>query len=618
MAGVLIAMKWRMLRHATTGTRAAVTGTGATIGLLLAVAGIIVELATGGRSAGVALTVTSLWTVGWLFGGIVSGGESVLKVRLLGLLPLRPRQMATGMYAAAFVGVGPAVTLIAFGGVLLPLGLRSGVGAALLALPAIVLQLAFVVLAARVLVDLLGSATRGRLGAELASILFGFVLAFLYAGWGLLGHARGALDAGTPVLRLLPSAWGADAVNAAGHGDWLGALGLLAALAALVVLLVPVWGRLLARRVVDTGSGGGARRPLGRRLLPATPLCATLGKELRTWFRDPARGRMARMALWGGVFFIPFSLAGMGFYLPWVGGITVLYASAFCSNLYGFDGSALWLVISAPGGVRADVRGRQLGWLAVIGLPSLVFTVVGLALYGQAWAWPWGLGLWAALAGASTGFVLLYPVLLPAPMNDPHKRARGTMLSGDDMDAGRTHVLGQLTFWSSAGAAVPPVILLAVGTAADSPALTWCGAALGAVIGASLAWFLGRLTQHRLTRTGPELVAALKHGPTASVASSTPGAKPAADVKLPARVTVPAGLLMIVGVLGTFPQGGVPLVFSILGVSQHVRSWFLARYLPVPYQAPAALAFLVVGLVSATCSTVLIRRAKKAAARTLA
>ena len=34
------------------------------------------------------------------------------------------------------------------------------------------------------------------------------------------------------------------------------------------------------------------------------------------------------------------------------------------SNLYGQDGTALWLTLLAPGSERADVRGRQLAWLA--------------------------------------------------------------------------------------------------------------------------------------------------------------------------------------------------------------------------------------------------------------
>jgi ABC-2 type transport system permease protein len=327
-------LKWRMLRHSLTGARAGITGLGAALGVALAATGVLLAVTRPAGAPEVALAVTAAWAVGWLVGSTLTGGESVLRIRFFALLPLRPRQLAAGLYATAFIGVGPVVTLLA-GAVLVVLGLRLGPAAALVAVPAAVLHLAFVVALSRALVDLLGAAARSRLGAELGAAAFGFVTAFLYAGWGLLGAAGGTVDRMAPLLRALPSGWAAGAVLDAGAGRWWLAAGELVGLAALCALLVAGWAGLLARRLVGEVAAPRVRRAWGRRWLPATPFGAVLGKELRTWWRDPHRGRLIRLALWSGAFFVLLSLAGFRFFAPWAGCLTVLYAVAFGANVYG-------------------------------------------------------------------------------------------------------------------------------------------------------------------------------------------------------------------------------------------------------------------------------------------
>jgi ABC-2 type transport system permease protein len=614
----LAGMKWRMLRHSMTGTRAGLTGLGAALGVALAGAGVLVALS---HPASAALAVTALWTVGWLVGSTLTGGESVLRVRFFGLLPLRPRQLSTGLYATAFLGVGPAVTLLACA-VLVVLGVRLGPGAAVLAVPAAVLHLAFVVAVSRVLVDVLGAAARSRLGAEVGAAVFGFVVAFLYAGWGLLGAAGGTIGGLSPVLRALPSGWAAGAVLDAGAGRWWRAAAELVGLAAVCVLLVAVWSRLLVRRIVAEEPAVAVRRASGRRLLPATPFGAVLGRELRTWWRDPHRGRLIRLALWSGVFFTVLSLVGgWRFFAPWSGCLTALYAVAFGANLYGFDGSALWLTLSAPGAVRADVRARQVAWLLVVAPAALVLTAVGVVGSGAWWALPWAFGLCCALLGGGAGFLVLYAVLAPAPVTDPHRRGSGALLSGDDVDGGRSQAQGQLVFWSTAAAALPTTVVLAAGAALHLPLLLWAGIPVGAGTGLLAAWLLGAVAHRRLASTGPELLALLRHGPAASTGSGgdrrggrVAGRPGAGAVPLPTRLSVPVGLMMTLAVVMVFPQGLVPLVFAVFGVDHRVRVWFLARYLAEPWQVPAALAFLLAGLALGTTGILLVRRYRRRAA----
>lgn len=45
----------------------------------------------------------------------------------------------------------------------------------------------------------------------------------------------------------------------------------------------------------------------------------------------------------------------------------VVFAATQLANGYGFDGGSMWTLLVVPGSVRADVRGRQLAWLMLVG-----------------------------------------------------------------------------------------------------------------------------------------------------------------------------------------------------------------------------------------------------------
>jgi hypothetical protein len=84
-----------------------------------------------------------------------------------------------------------------------------------------------------------------------------------------------------------------------------------------------------------------------------------------------------------------------------------LIAAACFTSCFGDDGTSLWLTLVVPGAARADVRGRVLGWLLVVGPAGLLLTVVLTAVSGQTWAWPCGLAAEPALVIGCAGLLVL-------------------------------------------------------------------------------------------------------------------------------------------------------------------------------------------------------------------
>ncbi|WP_336216633.1 SDR family oxidoreductase [Nonomuraea sp. LPB2021202275-12-8] len=232
-------MKLAMLRHAFHGTRAQTAGTGAALGVLFAAGTVYLAFVSPDLlAAGYAV-----WLLGWMLGPVfMGGGDETLRPEYFSLLGLPPRRLATGLLVAAFVGVAPLVSLTALLGLLVT-GARLGAVNALVAVPAMVLQLAVFVLLSKVGVAVVGLALRSRLGAIVSGLLNGAVLAALGQIW-VFFWAFGQTGVPTAVW-YLPSGWGLLAVQ----GHWWAP----AALAVLVLLLLGLWAALLTRRM---GAGG--------------------------------------------------------------------------------------------------------------------------------------------------------------------------------------------------------------------------------------------------------------------------------------------------------------------------------------------------------------------------
>jgi hypothetical protein len=617
VAGVLIQMKLRLLRRSMTGSRGSWVTAGTVAGAVLAACTIALSLTHSGRPIVVGdllALVYALWMLGWVAGPVWAGAP-VLRAQHFALLPVPRLRLAVGLLGAAFAGLTTLVTLLAFTS-LVVFAARLGLAAALVAVPAMILQLALVVLLSRVAVAGFGSASRSRTGAALIGLMIAGLLVLSQSGWMIFVAIQswGVLTSGTPaalaiVVQALPSGWGLVAVESAGRSEWLPAAGALAGLAAAVGALLLIWTWTFGSGRAGRTTIRGARRagPCNDALprgsvgaLPASPVGAVLAKELRTWWRDPLRTQTISLAMaWAlGTVLLPLTF-GSTVLLPWAGPAVALAGACCSANLYGQDGTALWLALVIPQAERPDVRGRQWAFVLVFG-PIAIITAIGLtAASGLAWAWPWALALTPAVLGGSCGLLAVIWVAALVPGPDAHHRPDNPMDHGDATGP------ANLMFWTGLLPAVPPVGLLLAGTLLHNGTLRWAAVPVGIATGALLAWWLGRAGSRRLERRGPELLTLMRTG------RSTSRPQTALTVKLPRWKSVTVGIAWTIGCILTFPQGIVTAGMKLGG--SPVRSWFLALYLPAPLQWPACILMITLGALILSLVTRMLWQAKKAA-----
>ncbi len=627
MVGVLIRMKLAILRHSATGQRAADMIGGGLAGLVLA-GGTIWLAAHAWPVAGLSLDLVgaafAIWVVGWLFGPVLfGGGGETLRPEHLALLPFKPRKLAAGLLATAFVGVAPAVSLIAFAALVVaawPLG-----GTALLtAVLAVALQLLFVVLASRFASAALGQLMRSKLGAILAAVISGGILAVTHTGWMLKPTIQAALTEGFPGylhdwVRRLPSGWGAVAVESAQRGDWAMVAASLGGLAALSLLAMLGWSVLLVRRMSHRQASGrpAATRKATRTVRPGRAR-AVAGRELRTTARDLMRFHYLAFAL---VYALTFCLVPLVVHIPilvpFIGVAFGIWSAAVSANLYGEDGTSLWMTLLVPGAARHDVRGRQLSWLLLTAPPTVMLTVVPTVISGQDWAWPWLGALVPALLGGGAGIIVLVSVLRPTPMTDPNKRSGNLLENGTDF----TQVLLMLVLMTAAAA--PAFLTAKYGS-------SWSGTVTGLATGTGLYWLLGDLAAKRLERTGPDMLAAMRSavtteqkGPAVDLSSlniSLEGAdlghKKLGITHATPRRTALVYTLLAVCWVPLCAQGLVPAYLSFSDPQQ--RSWFLARRVPHVWQWPVIAVMIATGLTLLVIGLMQLRKARRESAEAVA
>jgi ABC-2 type transport system permease protein len=626
-AGALIGMRRTLARNSPGGSGTVVTfrivGLGLAVGTLLC--GLI-RFEEPSRSVDLVAALMLGWLIGWVMGPILVRGAGLgLRAEWFALVPIPPRRLATGLLGASFAGVAPAVTLVAFA--VLPLtAAQFGVLAVLVAVPAALLELVMVVLLSRVVAAGLAATMSSRRGQELGGLLMAVVIALASGGWSLATVMGQQLAAGTSpglgtALRVLPSGWGAVAMAAADRSDWPVVLAALTGLAVLSVLLLAAWAELLP--VTMRRPGGRAPRGLtapttstdGRptswqRLLPAGPTGAVVAKELHTWRRDPGRSLLLLLALL--ISALNLAVPAVAFQLPaalpWVGLAAALIVAMGVANLYGDDGTALWLTRMVPGVERADVRGRQAAWLLVVAPVMVVLTVTLTAFSGLGWAWPWVLATLPAMLGAAAGLGVLLSVTRPVRQKDPHRRT-GPFDTGDDPNAAGA-VIGQqyLLLVLAALAAVPGATLVLLGGLRGQPLLEVAGVGVGVATGALLCWWGGRVAARRLADRGAELMDLLHLGPQARTYRDPTRLPAEPAIELPRWKSAARNTLWTVGILLVFPQGLVPIGFNLFGVDPQVKVWFAARYLPQGQQLPVAAGFIAAGLLAIWWAVAIGRR----------
>lgn len=603
MARTLISLKLAVLRHREGRSPYATTGTA--LGILLAVGTVWLATMAGGAPGAVAevlAVVLALWALGWLLAP-VWGAAPVLRPESFALLPLRPRALAAGLLGAALVGVGPAVTLLALMAVVVH-GARLGPAGALVGAWAAVGQLLLVVLASLLAGRARGALAASRPGGVVSGVLTAVMLVLSQSGWVVLVALGAVLETGfgspvTQVLRALPTSWAVLAAGAAGEGRWGEVAGLLAAQLLVVVALFAAWCRAVA---ATPRRGSGIRGPARSR--PWTPpvlapsLAAVVGRELRGWWREPARLQVLVAAVVFAVLtaaaFLPF---GTTVLVPWVAPLAVLMMMVSTTNPYGQDGTGLWLTLTVPGAARADVRGRQLSWLVLAVPLALVLVAVTVALDGSSPAWGWVLAVTGSLLGAGAGTHVYLGVASLVP--EPHRAAAdrpGADVTGPAFTA----------FFAALGAPLPALGVLALAGTTPTP---WAGALAGLLTGAAWSALLGSAADRRLARTGPELLLTMRAGRTAPAATDTW----VLDALPPGRQRA-LWAWVIVGTIALVPQAVVPAVMKLTDSVAPV--WFLALHLPLRWQWPTIGLMVVVAAAAFHVAARLVREARRLARST--
>ena len=486
MAGPLILMKLTMLRREASGPRSGWVLGGAAAGLALAAATIgaaTLRARSPGTVADLLGVVFAVWALGWMLGPAYTG-QPVLRAEQFRLLPVPRRRLALGLLGAAFAGVTAPVTFIAFTA-LVVFGIRLGMVPALIAVPAVVLQLILVVLLSRVTGSLFGALSRSRAGAVVSALLTAVMLVASSSGWLVLAALHPLVATGFPAgfsaaVRALPSSWAVLAVEASSRSDWLMTAAPLLGLIAVLLLLWLTWERSLgpARWPRPAVRGSPAGRAAPRHWMPAGATAAVLVKELRTWRRDPQRlTSLVVPPAFAVMTCLGLAALGTRAFLPFAGALTALMAAVTSANLYGQDGTALWLTLLIPGSERADVRGRQLAWLALFAPMTLVLTAAGMAASGRPDLWPGALAATFALLGGGAGLLPAVAIALPAP--GPGPRDRNNAPLGDTDELGPALVM----LFLALATAAPAAATVLAGELTGRPALRWAALAVGVITG---------------------------------------------------------------------------------------------------------------------------------------
>ena len=505
MVSVLIDLRATIGRHRLQRTSRWVLVAVLAFGLLSALGTLTLGVLHGNRIVGALdaiSAVLALWLGGQWAQAAINGGESALRPEMLALLPVSRRRLAWSLLAVGLCDPALAFVAVADAAVV-GVAVDVSVPATLVAVGGIAGLLVLTGVGAVVVGGILGpGAHRGR---DLGTFVVAVAISVLAVAGTLLPTVLSALRDGrwsglAAIVRWLPSGWPGDAVAAVHRGAWAVAIGLMLAPLGPAVLLAVAWSPILGRRMTITGATApGPGRPRHGRLLPATPTGAVAAKEIRLWLRDPVRVTCLLIALivGGGVGLVPKFVSGSSLLMPFAGPLTVVIAGACACNLYGNDGTSLWLTILTPDAARADVRGRQLAWLALV-IPAAIVETVGLTIWsGEHALWPWAAALVVALTGGAAGLAPLASLISVQPLDD----------GGNPTPAFSLKV--QVALYANALTALPAAGALALGDIGGWPLVSWLAVAVAIVTAAGAVVGLGIAAIGRLRARAVEVLAVL-------------------------------------------------------------------------------------------------------------
>ena len=494
MVRILIALRRTVLRNQMARTNPAMLLIGAGLVFLSALGTIwlgLVSYPTPAAGTDVLALVFLLW-VGGRVAQSALAGDAVLRPEVFSLLPLDRRRLALSLLVVGLLDPAGVFMAIAFAA-LIARGASLGAASAGIAVLAVILTLTLASVLSTVAGAVLGPGSRR--GHDVGTIVTAVALSVVAVAATLLPALDTALRRGSApwladALTWLPTGWGPVAVQAAARGDWLAVFGSLAGLAVLTVAVADWWPAVLSRRMdaaARPAHSGGARS--GRwSALRRTPAGAVTAKEIRMWVRDPIRLTCLLIAVIVGaaVCAIPRLTSGTFLLLPYGGILTAVIAGACACNLYGSDGTSLWLTVMTPGSSRADVRGRQAAWLIVVAPYTVALTIGFTALSGDHAAWPWVLAVLPAILGGAAGLAPFSSLISVQPLDETGGPTPAYSL--------KVHIMLVVVTLT----ALLPVAVVVAGRLWHESWLTWAAVPVGLVNGVVLAVWLGDLAVSRL------------------------------------------------------------------------------------------------------------------------
>lgn len=416
---------------------------------------------------------------------LVAAADSTVDPSRFALLPVQPRALAVGLFAAVLTGIPPVLlTVVALATVVT---WSASVAGVLAAAGSAVLGVLLTVLVARVVVGVLARVLAGRRGRAVGAAAISVITLFP-AGFGILvstvlpraSVSTDDLERLAIVVGWTPLGWPWAIPFHVDRGE----PGAAAAAAALTVAtlgaLAMVYERQVARALTSPPRSVGDQRIRGRGLIlrwaPLGVLWVVAARRLVMWRRDT---RLVTVAVQSLV--LPVILVGQSLLTgeAWSARFSLLVLAVLSGltilNDLAYDGTA-WTTH-----VLADVRGWQdrtgrviatvLLYVPLLGLLYALLVVLGLVEVDARWPAMVLVALCASL-GASCLVGALLPGVAPKPGGNPFAGTTGSGVQG---------VIGALGAFT-----VPLVSLVPVAVAAAL--LPPSALAQGLLLAASLAW----------------------------------------------------------------------------------------------------------------------------------
>jgi ABC-2 type transport system permease protein len=446
VVGLFVRLKLTLIRNGFRGGWQRRVGliVGALTALPLALMGFAVLATVRPASSSarqlVVLGCTSLF-VSWIGLPVLGfGADETLDPSRLAVLPLRRRQLMTGLLAASFIGVAPLATLLGLTGAVV--GFTTSPLSLVLVSLCVMIEVLLCVTACRATVTALSRMLRSRRGRDV-SVLIVALVALLpqLLRLAIPGDIGAELDLSPAVgwARWTPPGWVGQSMVDAATGHSLKALGGIAVGIVTLLALVAGWAIALERSLTSaeatqstrTGgttvdAGGQAHgRPLFPRValfLPVDRVGAVAARELRYIVRDPRRRVQLLYGILMPVFIVLPVLARGSLHreAAVLAAVTVSFFSGGLTGLnqFGVDGAAYWMNVVAGNDPGSDMLGKNTA-AVLIALPATTVIAFGLAAYTGGWRYvPIAIAASMAVLAVCLGVGNVVSVLAPQPMPD--------------------------------------------------------------------------------------------------------------------------------------------------------------------------------------------------------